>query len=56
MARNEETRAFVATAFLFFFQLVYLIAGYWGREELDGLGTPYDWTTPHCVLCLRYIP
>ena len=52
---SKDVASFYATGFLFFFELAYLVAGYWGRKDLDSLGTPYDWTTPHCVLCLRFV-
>ena len=52
---KDETLKFIGTGFLFLFQLLYLVGGYWARPALDDIGTPYDWTTPHCVLCLRYI-
>ena len=51
---NKDVASFYVTGFLFFFELAYLVAGYWGRKDLDSLGTPYDWTTPQCVLCLRF--
>lgn len=55
MGINKDVSSFYATGFLFFFELAYLVAGYWGRKDLDSLGTPYDWTTPQCVLCLRFV-
>ena len=55
MGINKDVSPFYATGFLFFFELAYLVAGYWGRKDLDSLGTPYDWTTPQCVLCLRFV-
>ncbi|KAM3583140.1 hypothetical protein VKS41_004889 [Umbelopsis sp. WA50703] len=35
---------------IFAFNLVYLLAGYWGKSGED---YEISWTTPQCVLCLR---
>ena len=39
--------------FLVLFQFGYLLVGYWNRINWGEYEAAIDWTTPHCILCLR---
>ena len=41
------------TTLLVLFQFGYLLFGYWNRVKWGEYDAAIDWTTPHCILCMR---
>ena len=50
--KSPWTRWTTATI-LVLFQFGYLLVGYWNRVKWGEYDAAIDWTTPHCILCLR---
>ena len=50
---HTQTQRFKTTTFAVVVQFLYLLAGYWNRQKWGEYDAAIDWTTPHCVLCLR---
>ena len=44
---------FYTTTLLVLFQFGYLLVGYWNRVKWAEYDAAIDWTTPHCILCMR---
>jgi lysophospholipid acyltransferase 5 len=47
-----KSRFYTATI-LVLFQFGYLLVGYWNRDKWMEYEAAIDWTTPHCILCMR---
>ena len=51
--KGTQNIRWCTATFLVLFQFGYLLVGYWNRVKWAEYDAAIDWTTPHCILCMR---